>query len=47
VDDTRFLKRKRGLGGDFLGEGVVPWESDLDLGKAELKQLELPKVLVD
>jgi hypothetical protein len=35
VDDAGFLECERGLGSELLGECVVPWESDFDLGESE------------
>lgn len=35
------------LGGELVGEGVVPGKVDADLGEAELEELELAKVLVE
>lgn len=32
---------------DFVGERIVPGEIDTNLGKAELEEFELPKVLVE
>ena len=45
--DRRLFVRDRGLRDELVREGVSPRKVDLDLGEAELEQLELAKVLVE
>ena len=45
-NDGSFFKGEGGLGSEFGGEGVVPWEDNADFAEPEFQEFELTKVLV-